>query len=188
MTHSRIPLFDMEWSLHTSFSEATRLNIKQLQIMSGKIWDIGRSEGFPNEIFHPCTLWDRALARWKNCRRVAVVAVGVIWKFRSTFRSGHTIWSFPMVLGSWWEIFGNGDRGSTQNFDARLVSIVVWPGEPFFEKNIVKHTIMHFEVHIWHSSKKYGHRGPIIGFRFTDYGHWGPYMDFLAKDMGIEVQ
>ena len=28
----------------------------------------------------------------------------------------------------------NGDQGSTQNFDARLVSIVVWPGEPFLRK------------------------------------------------------
>ena len=44
---------------------------------------IYRSEGFPNGIFHPCTLWARALARWKNCRRavaVAVAVVGVIWK------------------------------------------------------------------------------------------------------------
>ena len=41
---------------------------------------------------------------------------------------------FPMVLGSWWEISENGDQGFTQNFDARLVSIVVYPGEPFSEK------------------------------------------------------
>ena len=41
---------------------------------------------------------------------------------------------FPMVLGSWWEISENGDRGFTQDFDARLVSIVVCPGEPFSEK------------------------------------------------------
>ena len=40
---------------------------------------------------------------------------------------------FPKVLGSWWEISENGDRGFTQNFDTRLVSIVVWPGEPFSE-------------------------------------------------------
>ena len=43
-----------------------------------------RSEGFPNGIFHPCTLWDGGLARWKSCRRavaaVAAVAVGVIWQ------------------------------------------------------------------------------------------------------------
>ena len=39
-----------------------------------------------------------------------------------------------MVLGSWWEIIENGDRGSTQNFDTNLVSIVVWPGEPFWKK------------------------------------------------------
>ena len=41
---------------------------------------------------------------------------------------------FPEVFGSWWEIFENGDRGSTQNFAADAVSIVVWPGEPFGEK------------------------------------------------------
>ena len=63
---------------------------------------------------------------------------------------------FPMVLGSWWEIFENGDRGSTQNFDARLVSIVVWLGEPFFEKNIVKQLVMDSEVHIWIFCKRYG--------------------------------
>ena len=40
-----------------------------------------------------------------------------------------------MVLGSWLEISENGDRGSTQNFAARLVSIVVWPGEPFLKKS-----------------------------------------------------
>ena len=36
---------------------------------------------------------------------------------------------FHMVLGSWWEIFENGGRGSTQNFAAGVVSIVVLPGE-----------------------------------------------------------
>ena len=39
-----------------------------------------------------------------------------------------------MVLGSRREIFENGDRGATQNFDTHLMSIVVWPGEPFREK------------------------------------------------------
>ncbi len=38
-----------------------------------------------------------------------------------------------MVLGSWREILENGDRGSTQNFDTNLMSIVVWPTEPYFE-------------------------------------------------------
>ena len=48
-----------------------------------------------------------------------------------------------MVLDSWREMFGNGDRGSAQNFAARLVSIVVCPGEPFLEKlfRIRKHTL-----------------------------------------------
>ena len=50
---------------------------------------------------------------------------------------------FPKVLGSWWEISENGDRGSTQNFAARLMSIVVCPGEPFLEKlfRVRKHTL-----------------------------------------------
>ena len=48
-----------------------------------------------------------------------------------------------MFFGSWSKISENGDRGSTQNFDARLVSIVVWPGEPFLKKspNIRKCTL-----------------------------------------------
>ena len=41
---------------------------------------------------------------------------------------------FHVVLGSWREIFENGDRGSTQNFDTNLMSIVVWPGKPFSKK------------------------------------------------------
>ena len=40
---------------------------------------------------------------------------------------------FLMALGSWWNISENVDRGFTQNFDARLVSIVVCPVEPFSE-------------------------------------------------------
>ena len=40
---------------------------------------------------------------------------------------------FPKVLGSWWEIFENGDRGSTQNFAADVVSVEVWLGEPFWK-------------------------------------------------------
>ena len=42
-----------------------------------------------------------------------------------------------MVLRSWWKISENGDRGSTQNFAARLMSIVVCSGEPFL-KNMFK--------------------------------------------------
>ena len=39
------------------------------------------------------------LVRWKNCRRAVVVAVGVIWKFRLTFRPGNYIWSFSYGFG-----------------------------------------------------------------------------------------
>ena len=59
-----------------------------------------------------------------------------------------------MVLGSWSKISENGDRGSTQNFDTNLMSIVVWPGEPFFEKNILEELIRDFEAHIWNFSQK----------------------------------
>ena len=50
---------------------------------------------------------------------------------------------FPEVLDSWWEISENGDRGSTQNFAADVMSIVVCPGEPFLEKlfRIRKYTL-----------------------------------------------
>ena len=47
------------------------------------------------------------------------------------------------ILDSWWQISENGDRGFTQNFAARLMSIVVCPGEPFLEKllRIRKYTL-----------------------------------------------
>ena len=32
-------------------------------------------------------------------------------------------------------MFENGDRGSTQNFAADVVSIMVWPGEPSLEND-----------------------------------------------------
>ena len=60
---------------------------------------------------------------------------------------GTTLGVLPMVLGSWWEISENGDRGSTQNFDARLVSIVVCPGEPFSEKCLFWPQIQDSHVH-----------------------------------------
>ena len=47
---------------------------------------------------------------------------------------GTIIKGFPKGLGSWWETKKNGDRGSTQNFAACFVSIVVWPGEPCLRK------------------------------------------------------
>ena len=41
---------------------------------------------------------------------------------------------FPMVLDFWCEISDNGDRGSTQNFAADVVSIAVCSGEHFLKK------------------------------------------------------
>ena len=69
--------------------------------------DICRSEGLLNGIFHPCALRDRGLAGWESCRRVVAVvvaAVGVIWKFRLTFRPGNYIWSFFI------RFWGRGER------------------------------------------------------------------------------
>ena len=43
---------------------------------------------------------------------------------------------FPTVLGSWSESLQSGDRVSTQNFDARLVRIVVCSQELFFARAI----------------------------------------------------
>ena len=54
-----------------------------------------RSEGFLNGIFHPCTLWDGGLARWKNCRCAVAVAVGVIWKM-SKYEEMHSVSNMGM--------------------------------------------------------------------------------------------
>ena len=59
---------------------------------------LGRSEGFPNGTFDPCTLWDRAQARLENCRPDAV-GVRVIWKFRMTCRTGKYIWRICYGVG-----------------------------------------------------------------------------------------
>ena len=87
-----------------------------------------RSEGFPNGIFHPSAQSDGK-----------IVDVSPPPPSASSGNSGRhsgqeaMIGGFPMVLGSWCEIVENGDRGSTQNFAADVVSIVVWPGEPSLE-------------------------------------------------------
>ena len=52
-----------------------------------------------------------------------------------------------MALGWQWKIFDNGDRGSTQKFDTNLVSIVVWSGEPFWEKCLFWSYFQHYHVH-----------------------------------------
>ena len=72
----------------------------------------------------------RACARRESCRRI-VAAVGVIWKLRSTFRPGNYIWSCSYGFGVIVRDIENADWGSEQDFDANLMSIVVWPGEPF---------------------------------------------------------
>jgi len=105
---------------------------------------------------------------------------------------------FLMVLDSWWEISENGHRGFAQNFDARLMSIVVWPGEPFLS-NFLKVT-QNEEIHTFgkettliprspcslfqeqvpkmcsfaNVAPSKGHWGPIYGIRVTDWSHWGP--------------
>ena len=64
-----------------------------------------------------------------------VVAVGVIWRFRSTFWPGNYIWSFQIGFRLIWELSEFWYRGSTQNFEPDWLSIVSWPGKPFWKKN-----------------------------------------------------
>ena len=94
---------------------------------------------------------------WSLC--VVVQDLNQIWRVFGTSpppSSGNSgrhsgqetiFWVFHMVLGSWWEIFENGDRGSTQNFDTNLMSIVVWPGEPFWENCWFWHDFQGYHVH-----------------------------------------
>ena len=96
--------------------------------------------------------------KWKNNMKIMWKNVKWTCPRSSSWYSGKgtTFGVLPMVLGSWWEISENGDRGSTQNFDARLVSIVVWPGEPFSEKCLFLPQIQNSQKFIifesWHFS------------------------------------
>ena len=89
--------------------------------------------GIPERVISLRTMGG-GLARWKNPRRVVAAAVGVTCALRWTFRPGKYIrrfsYGFEVVVRNIWE----WKPGSTQNFAARLVSIVVWPGEPFVRK------------------------------------------------------
>ena len=64
------------------------------------------SEGLPHRTFHSCAQWDGDLVRWGNPWRVVAV-VGVMWKFKLTFRSGNYIWrfssAFGFLVGDTWE-------------------------------------------------------------------------------------
>ena len=83
--------------------------------------EIDRSEGFPNGIFHPCTLWDGGLARWKNCRRAVAAAaavVGVTWK--SPGKGHFNSFSFRAWISLIWEISGHLSDQSSWFFGARL--------------------------------------------------------------------
>ena len=85
-----------------------------------KSQNIGRSEGFPNEIFRSCTLWDRAQSRWESCwvHRCHHMKIKVDIQTRKLLLK--VIKGFLKVLESWWETFENGDRGSAQNSCGRL--------------------------------------------------------------------
>ena len=106
MCGSHIPQVDLSQNLPVSIMGcAVHTSLLRAECWIKIIYPeyIYRSEGFPNGIFHPCALWARGLARLESCRRVAVAvaaaAVGVIWKFRSTFRPGNYIWSFSYGFG-----------------------------------------------------------------------------------------
>ena len=103
-----------------------------------------RSEGFPNGICYPCAQWTGVWSHGKIVGASSSSSSSSSSSASAAASSGNSGWHsgqetifgvFHMVLGSWWEISENGDRGSTQNFDTNLMSIVVWPGEPF-SKNV----------------------------------------------------
>ena len=83
---------------------------------------------YPHGIFDPWAWWSRGLARWESPPPPSSGNSG------RHSGQGTIVQVFHTVLGSRWEIFENGDRGSTQNFDTNLMSIVVWPTEPFSKK------------------------------------------------------
>ena len=70
------------------------------------------------------------LPDWESSWDIAAAAV--TWKFRLTFRLGIYIWSFQIGIWLIWEIFGLWYRGSTQNSEPDLSSIVIWLGQPFW--------------------------------------------------------
>ena len=78
---------------------------------------IYRSEGFPNGIFHPCTLWDGGLARWTNCRRAVAVAVAVGVSCQNVTLIS---FSFRAWIGLIWEISGHLSDQYSWFFGARL--------------------------------------------------------------------
>ena len=54
-------------------------------------------------------------------------------------------------------MFENGDQGSAQNFDAVLMSRMVWPGGQFvFGKIVVKHLFVDFEINRFGPSTRDG--------------------------------
>ena len=78
--------------------------------LSVVFFDVYRSEGFLNLIFHPCALRVRGLARWESGRRAAI-AVGVTWTFRSPPASSVAppVPNDPVGLDSGWVGFGFWD-------------------------------------------------------------------------------
>ena len=85
-------------------------------------------------VIEPCPRFESRFESWDP-----VVHYGV----RLTFWPGNYIWCFSYGFGVVVRDLGEWRPGSTQNFAARLVSIVVWPGEPFLTKcpNLKKCTL-----------------------------------------------
>ena len=116
---------------------------------SGEHVATSRSEGFPSR-----DIWSlgvMAQGSYQMGRVVGTPSPSPPSLGNSGWHSGQeTIFRrFPKVLDSWWKISENGDRGSTQNFAARLMSIVVCSGEPFLKKKSkIKKCILFENMHV----------------------------------------
>ncbi len=74
-----------------------------------------------------------------------------------------------MDLGFRWKILGLQDRGSAQNFDTHLMSIVVWPGVAFFQTTKSKRRDNFSKVGMSATSITYG----VSSFPKTNTGGFG---------------
>ena len=86
--------------------------------------------GFPKGILVPVRDAPGTLPDLQSCWDAVVAAAAVSRHLEIQVDTG---WGTQFFMWFWvpYKRHGNGDRGSTQNFDTNLVSIVVWPGEPF---------------------------------------------------------
>ena len=81
------------------------------------------------------------------------VAAAVTWKFKLTFCPGNYICSFQIGIWLMWELSEFWYRGSTQDFESDLSSIVIWLGELFWKKCLFAEYFQKQHVHVFGTSK-----------------------------------